>query len=95
MSDVKARVFVCQECNRIASVPDWCSRPICVHAWENCTPEIWDGDDVDGEGRLIEESPEPRFRTPGPHSWTEMANVSRADLFVQPAISEQKEREES
>lgn len=66
------RVYECPECGRVASVPEWVARPVCVHAWCSSTPEVWDGDDADGEGRLIELSPHEPFRTPGPNTWTEM-----------------------
>jgi hypothetical protein len=69
------RTMRCPTCKRVASVPDWCSRPICLHSWAGSnTPEIWDGDDVDGEGRSIEESPNEEYRTPGKH-WSEMHKV--------------------
>lgn len=69
----------CPECGRVASVPEWCARPICVHAWDNNTPEVWDGDDRDGEGRPIEWSPNEKFRTPGPDTWAEMVPVEVSD----------------
>lgn len=62
----------CPECGRVASVPEWCKRPICVHAWDGCAPEIWDGDDTDGEGHPVEQSPTEAWRTPGPRTWTAM-----------------------
>lgn len=68
----------CPECGRIASVPEWCSRPICVHAWAGCAPEIWDGDDRDGEGHPIEWSPNEAFRSSGPETWTAMVPVEIA-----------------
>lgn len=74
MSDVtsEARVMRCPECGRVASVPEWCARPVCVHAWDGCTPEVWDGDNTNGEGRHIEQSPNEEFRSPGPGTWAEM-----------------------
>lgn len=75
-----ARVLRCPECGRVASVPEWCARPICVHAWSDCAPEIWDGDDCGVEpGRKIEESPNEDYRTPGPDTWAEMVPLSRED----------------
>jgi hypothetical protein len=65
-------VLFCPECGRVASVPEWCSRPICVHAWDGNAPEIWDGDDTDGNGRAIEQAPHEPGRTPGPDTWTAM-----------------------
>ena len=62
----------CPECGRIASVPDRCKRPICVHAWTGSAPEIWDGDDTNGEGRTVEQSPNEPFRSPGPKTWAAM-----------------------
>lgn len=73
------RTLECPECHRVASVADHCKRPICVHNGASNGPEIWDGDDVDGEGRRIEDSPEPRWRTPGPTTWAEMVPVSSSD----------------
>lgn len=70
------RTFRCPLCGRISSVAEGIARPICVHAWDGGTPEIWDGDDTDGEGRTIEESPNKDYRTPGPNTWAEM------ELFV-------------
>lgn len=67
--------MMCPRCGRVASVPGWCSRPICVHAWNGSSPEVWDGDDVDGEGRRVEDSPEESFRSPGPTTWSEMVPV--------------------
>lgn len=72
----RERVVRCPECGRVASVPEWCSRPICVHAWDGNTPEVWDGDDSNGEGRPIEQSPNEKYRTPGPDTWTEMVPVA-------------------
>lgn len=66
------RTLECPECQRVASVAPWVARPICVHAWGSKAPEVWDGDDVDGSGRRIEESPERRWRSPGPATWAEM-----------------------
>lgn len=63
------RVLCCPECGRVASVPERCKRPICVHSWDGYTPEIWD---ADAEGDRIEDSPNERYRTPGPDTWTEM-----------------------
>lgn len=60
----------CPECGRVSSVAEYVSRPICVHSWDSGTPEIWDGDDV--EGTPIEQSPNPEWRTPGPKTWTAM-----------------------
>jgi hypothetical protein len=37
------RTLICPECGRVSSVAEWVERPICVHAWDNGTPEIWDG----------------------------------------------------
>lgn len=67
----------CPECGRVASVASWCRRPICVHAWEGSapTPEVWDGDDVDGDGRAIERSPNEKMRAPGAGTWAEMVAV--------------------
>lgn len=62
----------CPSCGRVSSVAPWYTRPICVHAWDSGTPEIWDGDDTDGDGRAIEQSPNEDWRTPGPRTWTEM-----------------------
>ena len=70
------RTMKCPECGRIASVPDRCNRPICVHVWEGYVPEIWDGDDLSGDGRTIEESPNPDYRKPGPDTWTAMVEVT-------------------
>jgi len=67
--DDAGRVVRCPECGRVSSVASWIKRPICVHGWENGTPEIWDGDQ---EGHKIEDSPNPVWRTPGPETWTEM-----------------------
>lgn len=71
------RTMQCPECHRVSSVAPWCGRPICVHSWEGNAghPEIWDGDNADGEGRRIEDSPHEPFRTPGPKTWTEMFEV--------------------
>lgn len=66
------RVMMCMECMRVASVPDWLERPICMHAWDGNTPEVWDGNDADGEGRHIEQSPNEKMREPGPRTWSEM-----------------------
>lgn len=68
------RVFMCPLCGRVSSVAEYCTRPICVHSWEGNAgcPEVWDGDNVDGEGRGIEQSPQESFRSPGPHTWAEM-----------------------
>lgn len=65
-------VMLCPECGRIASVAGWCKRAICVHAWAGCAPEVWDGDDTDGEGRRVEESLNPTFRLPSSDTWTAM-----------------------
>jgi hypothetical protein len=69
------RIMGCPECGRVASVPDWCARPICVHAWVDSAPEVWDGDDTNGEGRPIERAPHEPYRTPGPNTWTAMQPV--------------------
>lgn len=37
--------------------------------------EIWDGNDVDGDNRPIEWSPNEEFRIPGPDTWTEMIEI--------------------
>jgi len=66
------RIMRCPDCGRVASVSPWCKRPICVHAWDGCTPEVWDGDDTNGEGRPIEWSPNEEYRVPGPQTWTAM-----------------------
>jgi hypothetical protein len=66
------KVVMCPECGRVASTPEWCIRPICVHGWEGCVPEVWDGDDTNGSGRPIEHSPNEAFRMPGPNTWTAM-----------------------
>lgn len=63
----------CPECGRAATIAPWISRPICVHSWDNATPEIWDGDDPP-----IEEARNPEYRTPGPKTWTAMEVVSGA-----------------
>lgn len=68
------RTLRCPRCGRVASVAPWCARPICVHAWENVAPEIWDGDDSDGNGSKIEDSPNEAYRTPG-DTWEEMLPV--------------------
>jgi hypothetical protein len=68
-------IWQCPECKRVASVPEWCARPICVHAWDGNTPEVWNGDDTDGEGRPIEWSPNERYRDPGPETWSGMERV--------------------
>jgi hypothetical protein len=62
----------CPECGRVSSVPEWVARPICVHAWLDCGPEIWNGDDSDGDGHSIEVSASEKWREPGPGTWTEM-----------------------
>jgi hypothetical protein len=62
-------------------VPEWCARPICVHAWDGNAPEIWDGDDDDGQGRPIEHAPNEDYRTPGPDTWTAMVPASVADDY--------------
>jgi hypothetical protein len=67
------RTLRCPECSRVASVPDWCNRPICVHDWDGYAPEIWDGKPDDG--RPIEESPNEKYRTPGPDTWADMVPV--------------------
>jgi hypothetical protein len=71
------RILRCPECGRVASVPDYCARPICVHADEPYAPEVWDGDDENG--RPIEQSPNEEWRTPGPSTWAEMVPVTVAD----------------
>jgi hypothetical protein len=75
------RIVYCPECRRVASVPEWCSRPICVHAWDGCTPEVWDGDDCgpDEGPRRIEDSPNEAWRTPGPKTWAEMVAFALDD----------------
>jgi hypothetical protein len=55
----------CPDCGRVASVPDWCSRPICVHTWTGCAPEIWDADDTGANGGPIELAPNEEYRSPG------------------------------
>lgn len=67
--------YRCGECGRVSSVAEWVKRPICVHAWDAGSPEIWDGDDVDGEGRTIEQSPNEDYRVPGATTWIEMTRV--------------------
>jgi hypothetical protein len=69
------RHMVCPECGRIASVAEWCARPICVHAWDSYAPEIWDGDDSGSDGRPIEWSPNEEWRTPGPDTWAAMIDL--------------------
>lgn len=64
--------FRCPECQRVSSVANWVVRPICVHSWDSCSPEIWDGADP---GNLIEHSPNEKFRTPGPDTWSDMHRV--------------------
>lgn len=76
-----ARIMRCPECGRVSSVAEWVARPICVHAWEGGgTPEIWDGNDANGEGRPIEWSPNEKYRTPGPDTWSEMVPTRLADV---------------
>lgn len=70
------RTLRCPDCGRVASVPEWCQRPVCVHAWDGMAPEIWDGNDTNGEGRRLEDSPNPGFREPGPTTWSEMVPLS-------------------
>lgn len=70
--------FICPKCGRMTSVPEWCTRPICVHAWDGNTPEIWDGDNTDGEGRTIEESLDKTFRVPGTDTWAQMITWTAA-----------------
>ena len=67
-----ARGFICPQCGRIASVVEDCKRPICLHAWEGNVPEVWDGDNTNGLGRKIEESPNEKMRGPGPTTWAQM-----------------------
>ena len=69
MSD---RVMICPDCGRVASVAPWCARPICVHSWDGCTPEIWDGNESTSDGLPIERAPNEEMRTPGPSTWTTM-----------------------
>lgn len=69
------RTLVCPECGRVSSVSPWCARPICVHAWMDAGVEIWDADNVDGDGRSIECSPNESYRTPGPYTWAEMVEL--------------------
>lgn len=68
-----ARVFICPQCGRIASVA-WAERPICMHSNDGIagTPEIWDGNNTDGNGRKIEESPNEKFRVSGAGTWAQM-----------------------
>lgn len=68
------RTLICLTCQRVASVPEWCARPICVHAWDGNAPEVWDGDDP-GEGRPIEQAPNEKWRRPGPDTWTAMVEL--------------------
>lgn len=72
--DEGQRVVRCPSCGRVASVPEWCARPICVHAWDGYAPEVWDGDDHDG--RRVEDSPYEPFRTAGPNTWMTMLPVA-------------------
>lgn len=69
------RQMECPECGRVSSVAPWLTRPICVHSWASGVPEIWDGDDVNGEGRPIECSPNENYRVPGPDTWAVMVPV--------------------
>lgn len=71
-------VMRCPECGRVASVPEWCKRPICVHAWDGCGPEIWDGDDSGADGGPVETSPNKEWRSPGPATWTAMEPLDPA-----------------
>jgi hypothetical protein len=66
------RVMRCPDCGLVSSVAPWCVRPICVHAWDGMTPEIWDGDSANHDGSPIEQAPNVGMRTPGPKTWTEM-----------------------
>lgn len=69
--------FICLTCSRVASVSESCARPICVHAWDGNSPEIWDGDDCGADGdRKIEESPNESWRVPGPDTWAQMIEWS-------------------
>jgi len=69
----------CPECGRIASVHDDCERPICIHAWDNWVPEIWDANNCGGDGwESIEESPNPLYRVPGPLTWTAMVPLDES-----------------
>lgn len=67
----------CPECGRVASVAPWVKRPICLHTFAANVPEVWDGDDHDGEGHPIEWAPNPVYRKPGPRTWTEMVPYDR------------------
>jgi hypothetical protein len=71
-SGSEPRTMRCPECRRVASVPSWCTRPICVHAWGGCAPEIWNRDDPDVK---LEQSPDPHWREPGPETWVTMVEV--------------------
>lgn len=54
---------------------DWVSRPICLHSWDNGSPEIWDGDDCGmNGGDRIEDSPNEEYRIEGKW-WNEMTEV--------------------
>lgn len=84
------RLYRCPECGAVASVAPWCKRPICVHSWDYNKPEIWDGDDVDGNGRSIEESPNRTWRTPGLKTWTEMLPLVMSNVLEGLARNEQE-----
>lgn len=78
---VEQRVMVCLSCGRVASVPAGLDRPICLHSWEVVSPEVWDGNNTDGEGRRIEEGGMPN---PGPATWNNMVELKdiRDDLIA-------------
>jgi hypothetical protein len=69
------RTLRCPECQRVASVPDWCERPICMHAWDGMTPEVWDGNNTGFDAGTIEKSRLESMRTPGPRTWSEMVEL--------------------
>lgn len=64
------RIMRCPECRRVASIAPWVTRPICVHAWADTVPEVWDGDDA--YNGSIESAANLDWRTPGPETWTAM-----------------------
>jgi hypothetical protein len=82
------RRMECPECGRVATVPPWCKRPICVHDWTGNAPEIWDGDDVDGRGGYypIEASQNADWRTPGPNTWALMVPPPLSDSVRTPDL---------
>jgi hypothetical protein len=70
-------IYVCPECGRVASVPAWVERPICVHAWDGASPEIWDG----GGDERPEDAVNEKYRTPGPDTWADMVPVVGATRY--------------